>query len=64
MGGPDKREQPKEEEASTTLTSSKTAQSANTYVNKLMTKNFDMHATVKLQRSDIAPAVYAQIQYC
>ena len=34
------------------------------YINKRMAKNLDMCAIVKMERPDVAPAVYAQIQCC
>jgi hypothetical protein len=34
------------------------------YINKRMTKNSDVCAIVKMERPDITPAVYAQIQCC
>ena len=34
------------------------------YISKRMAKNFDMRAIVKMERPDVAPAVYAQIQCC
>ena len=33
-------------------------------INKYMAKNFDIYAIVKIEKPDITPAVYTQIQYC